>query len=207
MFSVRLLLSVLILLLPSVASSHPTSLQADAINALRKGGYVIVFRHGATTDQTKVDSMSRPNVSGERQLNQLGREQAKSIGESMHKLKIPVGQVLTSQLQRAADTGKLLGYGEVTTTLDLTESGAAFSPEENNRRAQALRRLISTRPPADSNLVLVSHKPNIIDAFGKNWEDIHEGEASVFAPDGNGGYRLIVRIEAGDWGKLEQASN
>jgi len=29
----------------------------------------------------------------------------------------------------------------------------------------------------------------------------------VFAPDGNGGYRLIVRIEAGDWGKLEQASN
>jgi len=207
MFSVRLLLFVLILLLPSVASSQPTSSQADAINALRKGGYVIVFRHGATTDQTKVDSMSRPNVSGERQLNQLGREQAKSIRESMHKLKIPVGQVLTSQLQRAADTGKLLGYGEVTTTLDLTESGAALSPEENNRRAQALRRLISTRPPADSNLVLVSHKPNIIDAFGKNWEDIHEGEASVFAPDGNGGYRLIVRIEAGDWGKLEQASN
>ena len=207
MFSVRLLLSVLILLLPSVASSQPTSLQADAINALRKGGYVIVFLHGATTDQTKVDSMSRPNVSGERQLNQLGREQAKSIRESMHKLKIPVGQVLTSQLQRAADTGKLLGFGEVTTTLDLTESGVALSSEENNRRAQALRKLISTRPPVDSNLVLVSHKPNIIEAFGKSWEDIHEGEASVFAPDGNGGYRLIVRIEAGDWGKLEQASN
>ena len=207
MSSVRLLLSVLILLLPSVASSQPASSQAEAINALRKGGYVVVFRHGATTDQTKVDSMSRPNVSGERQLNQLGREQAKSIGESMHKLKIPVGQVLTSQLQRAADTGKLLGYGEITTTLDLTESGAALSPEENNRRAQALRKLISTRPPADSNLVLVSHKPNIINAFGNDWQDIHEGEASVFEPDGNGGYRLIVRIQAGDWSKLVQASD
>lgn len=207
MFSIRLLLSVLILLLPSVASAQPAPSQAEAINVLRKGGYVIVFRHGATTDQTKVDSMSRPNVSGERQLNQLGREQAKSIGESMHKLKIPVGQVLTSQLQRAADTGKLLGYGEVSTTLDLTESGATLSPEENDRRAQALRKLISTRPPADSNIVLVSHKPNIIAAFGKNWEDIHEGEASVFAPDGNGGYKLIVRIQAGEWGKLEPASN
>src|ERR1700730_16676599 len=149
----------------------------------------------------------RTNVSTQRQLNNQGRAQAKSIEESMRKLKIPVGQVLASTTQRAIDTGTLLGFGEVTATPDLTESGPEVSPNENNRRAQALRRLVAARPPADNNLVIVSHKPNIIDAFGKDWLDVREGEASVFEPDGNGGYKLIVRIQASEWSRLAQASN
>ena len=151
--------------------------------------------------------MSRKNVAAERQLNDQGRAQAKSIGESMRKLKIPVGLVLTSTTQRAVDTGTLLGFGEVTATPDLTESGPAVSPDENNRRAQALRKLVGGQPPADNNLVIVSHKPNIIDAFGKDWSDVREGEASVFEPDGNGGYKLIVRIQASEWSKLTEASD
>jgi phosphohistidine phosphatase SixA len=164
---VRLLLTALIVLLPFAVSSQPAPSQAEWIEALRQGGYVIVFRHGATTDQTNTDSMSRSNVAGERQLNEQGRAQVRSIGQSMRKLKIPVGLVLTSTTQRAVDTGKLLGFGEVTPILGLTESGPALAPDENNRRAEALRKLVAGRPPADSNLVIVSHKPNIIDAFGK----------------------------------------
>ena len=97
----------------------------------------------------------------------------------MRKLKIPVGLVLTSTTQRAVDTGALLGFSDVTATPDLTESGSAVSADENNRRAQALRKLVAGRPPADNNLVIVSHKPNIVDAFGKDWLDVREGEASV----------------------------
>jgi phosphohistidine phosphatase SixA len=118
-----------------------------------------------------------------------------------------VGLVLTSTTQRAIDTGTLLGLGEVTATRDLTESGPEVSPDENNRRALALRKLVAARPPADNNLVIVSHKPNIVDAFGKDWLDLREGEASVFEPDGNGGYRLVVRIQAGEWSRLAQMSN
>ena len=36
--------------------------------------------------------VGRPNASAQRQLNEQGREQAKSIGESLRKLKIPVGR-------------------------------------------------------------------------------------------------------------------
>jgi hypothetical protein len=36
---------------------------------------------------------------------------------------------------------------------------------------------------------------------------VHEGEASVFKPDGNGAYKAIVRIQAGDWSKLAQTAN
>jgi phosphohistidine phosphatase SixA len=202
------LLCALLGLLPIAANSQPAPPQAEWINDLRLGGYVIVFRHGATySDQANTDPMSRPNASAQRQLNEVGRAQATSTGESMRKLKIPVGLVLTSTTQRAVDTGTLLGFGEVTATADLTESGPGISPDENNRRAQALRKLVAGRPPADNNLVIVSHKPNIIDAFGKDWLDVREGEASVFEPDGSGGYKLVVRIQAGEWSKLAQASN
>src|SRR5258705_13521632 len=110
----------------------------------------------------------------------------------MSKLRIPVGQVQTSMFQRAIDTGALLGFGEVTASPDITEGGLVVTPTENNRRTQAFRKLVREQPPAGSNIVIVSHKPNIMDAFGKDWFDVREGEASVFKPDGNGGYQMIV---------------
>jgi hypothetical protein len=54
--------------------------------------------------------------------------------------------------------------------------------------------------------MLVTHKPNIMDAFGKDWFDVREGEASVFEPDGYGGYKLIVRVQANEWSGLVKAS-
>jgi phosphohistidine phosphatase SixA len=128
------------------------------------------------------------------------------VGEALRKLKIPVGLVLTSPLQRAVDTGTLLGLGEVTTKPELAEAGSAVSAEENKHRADALRQLVALRPPADNNLVIVTHKPNLIEAFGKDWVGIREGEASVFEPDGTATYKLVLRIRAEEWSALLQAT-
>ena len=78
------------------------------------------------------------------------------------------------------------------------------SPNENSRRAKALRQLAATPPPAGTNVVIVTHKPNLMDAFGRDWFDIREGEASMFKPDGKGGYRLVMRFTADHWGKMAQ---
>jgi phosphohistidine phosphatase SixA len=193
----------LIGLLPAAAHSQPAASPADAINALRQGGHVIVFRHGATySDQADTDPLNPNNVAKQRQLNDDGRALAKSIGESMRKLGIPVGPVQTSMFQRAVDTGTLLGFGDVKTSPDITEGGLVVTPNENNRRTAAFRKLVGEQPPAGRNTVIVSHKPNIMDAFGKDWFDVREGEASVFKPDGNGGYKLVARIQASEWDKL-----
>ena len=189
-------------------AAHGQAAPPEWVDALRQGGYVIVFRHGATyPDQADTDPLNPKNVAQQRQLNDDGRALAKAIGEAMRKLKIPVGALLTSQFQRAVDTGTLLGFGDVKSTADISEGGLVVSPNENNRRTQALRKLAGTSPPAGTNVVIVSHKPNIMDAFGKDWFDIREGEASVFKPDGSGGYKPVVRIQANEWGKLAQASN
>jgi phosphohistidine phosphatase SixA len=180
----------------------------QAVKALQDGGHVIVFRHGAThADQADTDPLNIANVAKQRQLNDQGRALAREIGEAMRKLKIPVGRVITSQFNRAVETGTLLGFGAVTSTADITEGGLVVSPNENNRRTAAMKKLSATAPPAGTNVVLVSHKPNILDAFGKDWFDLREGEASIFKPDGNGGAKFVARVPAADWGKLAQATN
>jgi phosphohistidine phosphatase SixA len=180
--------------------------QAEWITALRQGGYVIVFRHGAThNDQADTDPLHPENVAQQRQLNDQGRALARAIGDAMRKLKIPVGQVHTSVFNRAVETGKLLGFGEVTPSLDFTEGGLVVSPIENNRRMAALRKVAATAPAAGSNVVVVTHKPNILDAFGKDWFDVREGEASVLKPESYG-YNLVVRVQADEWSKLAAAN-
>jgi phosphohistidine phosphatase SixA len=185
------------------AYSQAAPTQAEWVNALRAGGHVIVLRHGATNpDQADTDPLNFKNVAQQRQLNDNGRKLAQSIGDSLRKLKIPVGSVYTSMFQRAVDTGKLLGFGDVSTTADVTEGGLVVSPNENNRRMQALRKLAATVPAAGTNVFIVTHKPNIMDAFGKDWFEVREGEASVFKPDGSGGYKPVVRVQADEWSRI-----
>ena len=185
---------------------HSVQAQDEWITAARQGGHVIIFRHGAThRDQADTDPLNITNVAKQRQLNDQGRALAKSIGESMHKLKLPVAQVYTSMFYRAVETGTLLGYGPVMSSADFTEGGQVVTPIENDRRTAAMRKFAATLPPAGTNIVLVTHKPNIMDAFGKDWFDVREGEASVFKPDGTG-YKLVARVQAIDWDKLAHAA-
>jgi broad specificity phosphatase PhoE len=182
---------------------------------LREGGYVIVLRHGATNPTTTdVVPVNFSDPSKQRQLSDQGRLTAQSIGASLRKLRIPVAAVQTSLYFRAVETGRLLGFGDVSSTSDLAEIGGAsasgmgmgppMSADEISRRTAALRKLAGTRPQAGSNVILVTHKPNLVEAFGKDWSDVGEGEASIFKPDGNGGHTLVARVRADDWGKLAE---
>jgi phosphohistidine phosphatase SixA len=185
-------------------TSLPALAQPEWATALRGGGYVIVMRHGAThQDQADTDPLNLANVAQQRQLNDAGRAKAREIGAAMKKLGIPVGQVVSSQYFRAIETARLLGFGEPQPTADVSEGGQVVTPIENNRRTAALRKLAATAVPG-TNVMVVSHKPNIVDAFGKDWFDIREGEISIFKPDGAGGYRLVARVQADEWAKLAQ---
>ena len=66
--------------------------------------------------------------------------------------------------------------------------------------------MAATRPAAGKNTLIVTHKPNILDAFGKDWFEIKEGEASIFKPAG-GKYQLVARVQMADWPKLTAAAD
>lgn len=167
---------------------------------LKSGGHVIVFRHGAThRDQADTDPLNPDNVAKQRLLSDSGREVAKQVGQAFKTLGIPLGKTVTSRFNRAYETGRLIGAGEVVQTPDITEGGLVVTPIENDRRADALRKIAATAPEAGKNTLVVTHKPNILDAFGKDWFDVREGEASIFRPDGAGKFSLVARVQAAEW--------
>ena len=209
MLRVRLLaLCVLLMAVPAAIVASQPAPPADLLDALRLGGYVIVLRHGATNADAAKDGMSNPDKkpTGERQLSDAGRAQAIAIGEGLRRLGIRAGVVMTSPLQRAVDTATLLGVGEVKIAPDLAEAGTALSRAENDRRADILRKLVGYHSGPD-NFVIVTHRPNLIEAFGNSLADMREGEAAVFEADFTGdGYRVVARFEASDWDLLVQAA-
>ena len=197
----RVALRVAVLLvLGLVATAASAQSAAEIIGLLRGGGYVIVVRHGAThADQADTDPLNLDNVTKQRQLNDKGRADARAMGEVVRTARLPIGRSYSSRFQRAVETARLIGGKEPTATIDVTEGGLVVSPNENVRRAQALRALIAAVPDAGTNTLIVTHKPNVLDALGKEWFEIKEGEASIFRPDGNGKYALVGRVQIGDW--------
>src|SRR5215813_2086931 len=110
------------------------------VESLRSGGYVIVVRHGATfSDQADTDPFNLNDIAKQRNLNEKGKELAKAFGEAIRQVGIPVGEVYTSNFNRAFETAVLAGFKDVKKTPDLTEGGLVVSPDENSRRAAALR--------------------------------------------------------------------
>jgi phosphohistidine phosphatase SixA len=169
------------------------------LQLLRAGGYVIVVRHGAThTDQADTDPLNLDNVAKQRQLNDTGRADAKMVGEVFKAAAVPIGKSYSSRFQRAVETARLIGGKEPQATLDVTEGGLVVSPNENNRRTQALRALVAMSPEPGTNTLIVTHKPNILDAFGKDWFEIKEGEASIFKP-ASGTYVMVARVQIAQW--------
>jgi phosphohistidine phosphatase SixA len=189
---------------PSFAQSNPSD--PDLAQMLRGGGHVIVIRHGATNeDQADTDPLNTENIAKQRQLSAKGEDAAKALGAAFRQIGVPVAKVTTSQFNRAYQTAKLAGFDNVEKSADVTEGGLVVSPKENTRRAQAFRKLASALPPSATNIVIVSHKPNIIDAFGKDWFEVKEGEASIFKPDG-AGYKLVARVQMDDWSRIAAAA-
>jgi phosphohistidine phosphatase SixA len=189
---------------PAFGQSRPSD--PELAQSLRAGGHVIVIRHGATNaDMADTDPLNHDNIAKQRQLSPKGEEAAKALGGAFKSIGVPVGQVYTSRFNRAYQTAKLAGFDKIEKSIDITEGGLVVSPNENNRRAAAFRKLASSAPPAGSNIVIVTHKPNIIDAFGKDWSEVKEGEASIFKPDGST-YKLVARVQMDEWSRIAAAA-
>src|SRR5205809_4243439 len=116
------------------AAAQGADMQA-LVGAVKEGGYVIVFRHGATNrDQADTDPLNHDNVSKQRLLSESGKKLGRQVGESFKALQIPLGAVYTSKFNRAVETGRLIGAKDPTALLDVTERGLVVTPIENDRR-------------------------------------------------------------------------
>ena len=205
--AIAALVSVFTLLAVSMpnASAQASLQDADVAKALRAGDLVMVVRHGATfPDQADTDPTNFDNIAAQRNLNDKGKALAKAFGDAIRQAGIPVGKVYTSKFNRAYETAVIAGFKDIEKTTDLTEGGLIVSPNENNRRADAFRKMIATPPKAHTVTILITHQPNIVAALGKDWFDTKEGEASIFRP-ADGGYKLVARVQMDEWPRIAAA--
>lgn len=200
--SVILCLVIFLLISPSSYAADLDSLVA----ALKGGGYVIVFRHGATDDSQKdAYPFKFDDMSAQRQLSDKGRAMARELGMALAKLGVPIGEVYTSRLNRAVETGKLIGGKDVSAVDELTDGGAGSAsamanPDGKNARiGRAIRDLVNAPPKAGVNNLAVTHKTNVTDAFGKEFADIREGEALVYKTGASGPAAFVMRVQASEW--------
>jgi broad specificity phosphatase PhoE len=199
---------IVLVTLSALAHAGPATDDKALAAALRSGGLVIVVRHGATfPNQADSQPFDKDNIAGQRNLNEDGKALAKAFGDSLRQVGVPVGRVYTSQYNRAYETAVLAGFKNIQKTADLNlpEEGMLASANENSRRAEALRKMLAAAPGAGTNTVMITHKPNIVDALGKDWSDVKEGEASIFRPE-NGHYTLVGRVQMGDWSRIAAAA-
>ena len=174
----------------------------DIAQALRAGGLVLVVRHGATfPDQADVAPINFDNIASQRNLNDTGKALAKAFGDALRQAGVPVGKVYTSKFNRAYETAVIAGFKDIEKTVDLTEGGLIVSPNENNRRSEAFRKMLAVAPADHTNTILITHQPNIVAALGKDWFDVKEGETSIFRP-ADGGYKLVARVQMDEWPRI-----
>ena len=183
------------------AAAPAGQLQGRALlDALRGGGYVLLFRHAATDyGQSDVDKQNLENCQAQRNLSEQGRQQAAAIGQALRQLQIPVATVLASPYCRTLETARL-AFDSAEPSADLISELSDDASGGRERLTAALRGLLASPPEPGTNTVLVTRTLNIQSAVGL---DIEEGEAIVTSPNGAGGFTIVARVLAEGWPLLE----
>jgi phosphohistidine phosphatase SixA len=181
-------------------SSNPAKLGgADLIQTLKKGCYLIYFRHAATekVGEKEVTDDMLDNCASQRNLSEDGRKMAKNIGAAFKKANIPVGKVLSSPYCRCVDTA-MLAFGKTEKSPKL-HFAMHLDKVERKAVTKQLLQMMQELPAADTNTVLVSHTANLKEAVGI-WPD-QEGEARIFKSDGQGHMEYIGKMSPDEWDK------
>ncbi len=163
---------------PTLAAMHAK----DLATALQHGGYVIVLRHAETNKSMKDKStVDLADCDTQRVLTPKGRMNARTIGQSIDQLHIPIGEVIASPLCRTMWTAEL-AFGRAEANPRLREPKPK-NAENARKAALALTPLLSRTPKNGMNTALITHGFNVQSVTGFLPA---EGEAVIVKPASNG---------------------
>src|SRR5437773_8232444 len=127
---------------------------AELLAELRKGGYVLYFRHAATDFSQNDERMkSYEDCANQRNLIDRGRAEARAVGTAIRELRIPIEPVLASPFCRTVETAQLI-FGRAQKMQEVR--GGPTAPP-NAEHYAALQKILSTPVSAGTNLAVVSH--------------------------------------------------
>jgi len=200
MKTASLFIAALLLLASGTVSAAS---DADAVlQALRRGGCILLMRHASSPRETPSAADAAPgNTDRERQLDAEGKATARAMGAALRRLQVPVTTVLSSPTWRAQETAMEAGFPKPTLVPQLGDGGRSMAATSDDQAAWLKQQV--AKPAARGNTVLITHFPNIRAAFPEHAANLADGEALVFVPDGAGGTRMLRRVRIEEWPTLQ----
>jgi phosphohistidine phosphatase SixA len=182
----------------SAESSAPDparALRPDQLaDALRKGGYVIYFRHAAT-DFTQSDKGMKNygDCAHQRMLSAQGRRAATAMGQRIRALQLPMSEILASPYCRTLETARLAFLrAEPRNEIREMEGGDY----------QGLKKLLAAPVAAGANRWMVGHGTPFRAVAGP--PHLAEGEAAVLRPEGTR-WVVVARVLPDEWPQRKAA--
>lgn len=164
---------------------------AELVSALRKGGYVVYFRHAAT-DFSKNDAgmTGFDDCEHQRPLSDPGRRDAAQIGQRIRTLGLARGEVLASPMCRTREHAQLM-MAEVSPRNDVREAA--------DGEYAGLKRLLASPVRPGTNRWIVGHGMPFRAVAGP--PQLAEGEAVVIRP-ATTHWTVVARLTVADWQAL-----
>jgi phosphohistidine phosphatase SixA len=124
------------------------------------------------------------------------------MGEALRRAHIPIGDVWSSPTYRALQTIKLARLSPPTTFEELGDGGQSMRADKGGARANWLKAKASALPAPHENTLIVTHFPNISEAYPQDAVGLADGEALILHPDGRGGAAIVARVKIDEWATM-----
>ena len=159
------LIKILFIIFISLTTTIKAESNKNLINELKSGGKIIFIRHALAPGGGDPEDFDILNCNTQRNLNEVGREQAKRIGKFFSKEKIPIKEVISSEWCRCKETANLAF--QKFETFDALNS--FYDPKFYKNKESQLERLINfiNNLKNEGNIVFVTHYVVIAAIFGQ----------------------------------------
>lgn len=165
---------------------------AEMIVGMRAGGHILMIRHALAPGTGDPVDFRIGDCSTQRNLDDRGRQQARSIGDWLRSKGITSAKVYSSQWCRCLETANLLQMGPVE---ELPALNSFYELTQNREpNLKALRKFIAQQTPDGKLIILVTHLVTI-SAIAD--EVVSSGEGVLLKIDSAALYNVVGRINFG----------
>ena len=144
-----------IIIFISLTTSIKADLNKNLINQLENGGKLIFIRHAYAPGIGDPNNFNLNDCSTQRNLNSIGRKQAKDIGEFFRENKIKIYKILSSEWCRCKETADI-AFKNYSTNSFLNSFYSSKYAKNKDKQVLALNNYVK-KFKSDKNLIFVTH--------------------------------------------------
>ncbi len=160
------LLKFFIIIFISLTTSIKADLNKNLTNQLEDGGKLIFIRHAYAPGNGDPDNFNLDDCSTQRNLNSIGRKQAKDIGEFFRENKIKIYKVLSSEWCRCKETADI-AFNNYSTNSFLNSFYSPKYAKNKEKQIEVLNNYVK-KFKSDKNLIFVTHYVLISEVLNYN---------------------------------------